>query len=154
MKMSPEFVRAQANMMPGVITSDGFLGEDNRPIVDIIADDEAHMERIHLDFDQAAEKMHHLLDEGRKGLGEPITVANWIVQVFEARGHLASPFEDGIYRKVNAQVTLASEGTPGSHALLYSDLSLHLMEKYHFLQGKGSPFRLEPDLMKKVLFPA
>jgi hypothetical protein len=153
MKMSPEYVRAQENMRPGVITSDGFLGDDTRPIVEIIADDEAHIESLHLDFETVGEQMRRLMDEGRKGLGEPVTIEKWIVQIFEARGHLPSPFQDGIFRKVNAKVTLAESGSPTGHSLLYSDLSLHLLEKYHFLQGRGSAFRLEPRTIKRVLFP-
>lgn len=155
MKMSPEFTKAQANMQPGVITSDGFLGDDERPIVDIIAADEAAMSQHGLDFDEVVERMRNLMNEGRKGLGEPVTVdSKWIVQVYEARGFLASPFEDGIYRKVNAQVRL-TEGADGKeHTLLFSELSLHLLEKYHFLQGKGSSFRLEPSEIQAVLFPS
>ena len=153
MKMSPEFVKAQANMLPGVITSDGFLGTDRRPIVDIIADDEREMEHDGLEFDETVSLMRHLMDEGRKGLGEPVTVdGRWIVQVFEARGFLASPFEDGIFRKINAQVTRLADGKPSGDSIMYSDLSLHLFEKYHFLQGKGSSFRLSPAAIKRVLF--
>ncbi len=153
MKMSPEFAKAQANMQPGVITSDGFLGDDERPIVDIIAADESAAGQLGLDFDEIVERMRHLMNEGRKGLGEPVTVdGSWIVQVYEARGFLASPFEDGIYRKVNAQVRL-SDSAEGGKQLLFSELSLHLVEKYHFLQGKGSSFRLEPSQVKAVLFP-
>lgn len=152
MKMSPEMTKAQENMQPGVITSDGFLGHDERPIVDIIQADETAMAKLGVDFDEAAEVMQRLMSEGRKGLGEPVTVDDrWIVQVYEARGHLASPFEDGIYRKVNAVVQQAADGQPVGDRLLYSELSLHLMRKHHFMQGKGSPFRLEPQLIKKVL---
>jgi hypothetical protein len=155
MKMSPEYTKAQANMAPGVITSDGFLGEDRRPIVDIISDDEREMEREGVDFEETVTLMRHLFDEGRKGLGEPVTVdGRWIVQVFEARGFLASPFEDGIFRKINAQVRLLDGEKPTEHSLLYSDLSLHLIEKYHFLQGKGASFRLTPAAIRRVLFPA
>ncbi len=154
MKMTPEFVKAQANMQPGVITSAGFLGEDTRPIVEIITEDEATMQRLGLDFDEVVTRMHHLMEEGRKGLGEPTTVDGaWIVQVYEARGFLASPFEDGIYRKVNAEVKRSEDGRPGTEAVLFSELSIHLVEKYHFLQGHGSPFRLEPAVVKRVLFP-
>lgn len=155
MKMSPEFVRAQANMQPGVITSAGFLGEDNRQIVEIISGDEQTMQRHGLEFDAVVERMHHLLDEGRKGLGEPITVdGTWLVQVFEARGFLASPFEDGIFRKINAEVRLIQDGRPSEESILFSELSIHLVEKYHFLQGHGSPFRLEPAQIERLLFPA
>ena len=154
MKMSPEYAKAQANMQPGVITSDGFLGDDTRPIVEIIADDEAKMEQLHLPFDEVVDRMRRLMEKGRDGLGEPVTVDDrWIVQVYEARGHLPSPFEDGIHRKVNAQVSLAQNGRTGDRSILYSELSLHLIEKYHFLQGHGSSFRLDPHEIKGVLFP-
>ena len=152
MKMSPEFTRAQANMQPGEITADGFLGDDARPIVDIIADDEAEMETLGVDFEEAVARMRHLMDEGRKGLEEPVTVdGNWIVRVSEARGFLPSPFEDGIFRKVNAEVELAPGGVGTGNKILYSELGLHLLEKYHFMQGKGAPFRMEPARLKKVL---
>ena len=101
MKMSPEYRKAQENMQPGVITSDGFLGDDQRNIVDIIEADEEEFSRLGLDFDEVVKRLRQLLEEGRRGLGEPVTIENrWIVTTSEARGHLASPFEDGIFRKV------------------------------------------------------
>jgi hypothetical protein len=150
--MSPEYAKAQENMKPGEITSEGFLGDDERPIVEIIEADEEMMTHLGITFEDAVERMRHLMSEGRKGLEEPVTVdGTWIVRVSEARGFLASPFEDGIFRKVNADVELAPDGKQTGDRIIYTDLSLHLMEKYHFLQGKGSPFRLEPEKLKKVL---
>ncbi|NBF39791.1 MAG: hypothetical protein GVY14_05195, partial [Spirochaetes bacterium] len=103
-------------------------------------------------FEAAAARMRYLMEEGRKGLEEPVTVDDsWIVRVSEARGFLASPFEDGIFRKVNCQVQLAPGGKPAGDEILFSELSLHLFEKYHFLEGLGSSFRSEPAQMKKVL---
>ncbi len=152
MHMSPEYEKAQANMQPGEITSDGFLGSDERNIMEIIAADEEAMTAHNLSFEACTERMRYLMDEGRKGLEEPVTVdGKWIVRVSEARGFLASPFEDGIFRKVNAQVDHAPDGNPTGDRILFSELSLHLFEKYHFLQGKGSPFRLEPGLLQTVL---
>lgn len=152
MKMSPEFQKAQENMQPGVITSDGFLGNDTRNIVEIIGADEESFARLGLDFDEVVRHLRRLLEEARKGLGEPITVdERWIVTSSEARGHLPSPFEDGIYRKVNAHIQHAPGGAPSGEALLISDLSLHMLDKYHFLQGRGSSFRLEPEKVKMVL---
>ncbi len=148
MKMSPQYIKAQANMQPGVITSSGFLGEDERPISDIIEHDEETMRKLGLDFEETAAAMRRLLAEGLKGLGEPTTVDGvWRVQVNDARGFLACPFEDGIFRKTNVAVERVSTGK----LLLYSDLSLHLFEKHHFLQGRGSPFRIEPEVLKEVI---
>ena len=152
MKMSPELQKAQENMQPGVITSDGFLGDDTRPLIDMIQTDEQDMAKLGIDFEVAAAKLREFMDEGRKGLGEPVTVENqWIIRTDEARGFLASPFEDGIFRKVNVEVELAPGGAPSGEKLLFTQLSLHLMEKHHFLEGKGSPFRIEPAVLKKVL---
>lgn len=152
MKMSPEYTKAQANMQPGEITQDGFLGYDSRPIVDIIAADEEEMTHQGLSFEEASERMHYLMEQGRKGLEEPVTVDNtWIVRVSEARGFLASPFEDGIFRKVNCHVALAPNGKPTGDEILFSELSVHLFEKYHFLEGYGASFRNEPATLKKVL---
>lgn len=152
MKMSPEFAKAYANMQAGVLTADGFLGEETRNLVEIIEADEEKCSAIGLDIDDAVARLRHLLEEGRKGLGEPVTIeGKWLVTVSEARGHLASPFEDGIYRKVNALIERAPGGRPTGESLLVSDLSLHLMEKYHFLQGRGSSFRVEPEQIKRVL---
>lgn len=139
-------------MQPGVITSDGFLGDDTRPIVDIIEADEEKFVQLGLDFDDVAARLRQLLEKGRRGLGEPVTVdGRWIVTSSEARGHLASPFEDGIFRKVNARVERLDNGSPSGDVIVYSDLSLHLLEKNHFLQGNGSYFRLDPEKIKLVL---
>ena len=149
MKMSPELRKAQANMQPGVISAAGFLGDERRPLVDIIEADEETMQALGLTFEEIAERMNYFLDQGRKGLGEPITVdEHWLVTVQESRGHMPSPFEDGISRKINATVTRADRGV----TVTYSRLSIDLLEKHHFLQGKGSPFRLDPALLKSVLF--
>jgi len=149
MKMSEQMKIAQGNMTQGFITADGFLGDETHSLIDMIAEDEKEMLEAGLNYEFVAEKLHYLMDEGRKGLGEPVTIdSEWLVRTDEARGHLPCPFEDGIFRKINVTVTPSA----GGDSLLYSDLSLHLFEEHHFLQGKGSPFRLDPVLLKKVLF--
>ncbi len=148
MKMSPELQRAQENMVPGEITADGFMGDDHRPLVDIIESDEERFESLNLSFEEVSEKMSHLLTEGRKGLGEPTTVdEKWLVKVDEARGFLPCPFEDGIFRKITATV----KHKKSERSICYSELSRHLLEAHHFLEGRGSSFRLEPVALKQVL---
>jgi len=150
MKMTHAYQKAQENMRPGVITAEGFLGHDQRPIVDIIEQDEETMSKIGLSFEQLVSAMRLMLDKGQKGLGEPITIDNtWLVRVDETRGLLPSPFEeDGVYHKVNVEVECVAK--PGK-LLVYNELCLHLIEKYHFFQGNGSPFRIEPVLAKEIL---
>jgi hypothetical protein len=149
MKMTPELRKAQANMAPGVISASGFLGNDTRPIADIIEADEEAMAALGLSFEETAARMRHLLQEGRKGLGEPTTVdTDWLVRVDEARGAIPSPFGGGTVQKVNVQVYRAGHDV----TLTYSVLSIEMLERHHFLQGKGSPYRLEPAVLKAALF--
>lgn len=148
MKMTPEQLRAQENMKPGKITADGFLGEDDRNIADIIQEDEASFTRLGLDFKEVAELMRKLVREGLKGLGEPIVYEKWEIKIDEARGFLPCPYQDGVFRKRVATV----KNLKNNEQIIFSDLSIHLLEKHHFLQGKGSKFRLEPEKIKKVFY--
>lgn len=148
MKMTPANKKALENMAPGIITAEGFLGDDHRDLPEIISDDQSHFKRESLDWDEVAEKLQYLMDEGRKGLGEPVTVdGEWIVRTDEARGHLACPWEDGVFRKINAVVKNKNNG----QTLFYTQLTVHLLKEHQFLEGKGSTFRLEPHLIKEVL---
>lgn len=148
MKMTPRFVKAQENMRPGKITADGFLGEDDRNIVDIITTDEQEFAFLGLDFVEVAKLMRKLMREGLKGLGDAITYEHWEIRVDEARGFLPCPFQDGIFRKRVAVV----RNLKNNRELTYSELSIHLLAAHHFLQGKGSKFRLEPATIKEVLY--
>ncbi len=148
MKLSPDLKKVQENMQPGVITQTGFLGDDMRSFIDIIAHDEELMEEVGITFEQVVDQMNHLLEEGLKGLGEPVHVADtWLVKIDEARGYLPCPWEDGIYRKRNVRV----EHLKTKQVLNFSDLSIHMVNAHHFLQGKGAAYRLEPSALRDIL---
>jgi len=148
MKMTPELKKARENMDPGIITAEGFLGSDPRSLSTIIDEDGQMLSRLGLDPVEVADKLRHFMEEGRKGLGEPVTVDDkWLVKTDEARGYLACPWEDGIFRKVNVTVEKKDSG----EKLFFTDLSLHLLEIHGFLEGRGAPFRLDPESIKKIL---
>jgi len=116
---------------------------------EIIRADEAEDARLGVSFEDAGPPSSTgLLREGKKGLGSRVTVdRSFTVVIEEVRGALPCPVRgfpgrqgDGDYHP------------PGnSRALTVSDLSLHLLATHHFLQGKGSTFRLEPRELKDVL---
>ncbi len=135
-------------MTPGLITAEGFLGNDRRNLSTIIDEDALIMGRLGIDPVEVASRLHHFMDEGRKGLGEPVTVdEKWLVKSDEARGKLACPWEDGVFRKVN--VTLERKDT--GEKVFFTDLSIHLLEAHGFLEGRGSSFRLNLEILKHVL---
>lgn len=148
MKMNPHMIKAQSNMFPGKITAEGFLGDEKLNLNEIITRDEGEMIRLGMKFQTISDTLRDFMLKGERALGEPVTIEEkWIVQTIETRGTLPCPFEDGVFKKITVQLERISSG----ETIIYTDLSLHLLEKHHFLQGKGSPFRIEPIKIKRVL---
>jgi hypothetical protein len=147
MKVTPALAKAKEKMAPGVITRDGFLGDDARPIPDIIAADEEMMASLGLEWNIVAEKLRGIIESGKKGIGSEVVIdSEWTICVDESRGKLPCPFGDGLHAKHTA--TLFHK-TSGRHILL-SELSLHLLSAHHFLEGNGSQFRIEPVVLKEI----
>ncbi len=139
---------ARERMRPGVITARGFLGRDERSLADIIQADEEAFRRLGLEFDAVADRLEAWKEGGARGLGEPITVdGRWLVRTGDARGVLPCPWEDGVYHKNSVDVSDPRNGD----LIIYSDLSIHLLRVHHFCQGLGSPFRLDPDTLARMM---
>lgn len=149
MKQTPEYEKIQQNMRKGVITLDGFLGDDTRKLVDIIAADTYTIHAHHTTKEAIANRMEHFRKQGEEGLGEPITVDdNFEVRVDSVRGLLPSPFGGpGMYAKVNTSVMNKTTGK----TIVYTDLHIHFIKDHGFFEGIGSPFRLEPTDLIEIL---
>ena len=149
MKQTPELDAAQREMRPGVITRSGMLGADTRKLGDILNADHAAVQRLGVTHAAIAARMRDLRDTGAKGLGEEIRVApDFAIRVDSVRGKLPCPFHhEGLYTKVNTMVcNLALD-----RAVVYTDLSIHMIEAHGFYEGRGSPFRLDPVDLVEIL---
>ena len=148
MKMGREDRAAAERMGPGATTGPGFLGHDSRALSDIIEADEEAARAIGLDFGEAAALLERLAEAAWAGMGEENEVeGKWIVRSDEARGKLPCPWRDGLYHKGVARARLVDS----DEELAFSELSAHLLREHHFCQGEGSPFRLDPAALKRVL---
>jgi hypothetical protein len=149
MKQTVQMQKVQARMAPGVITRDGFLGEDRRPLIDILLADGEAVKAIGLDHAAIAARMVELRDAGMAGLGEFVDVApHFEVRVDSVRGRLPCPFGDpGIFPKTNVTV----RNTHTGREITYTGLHIHLVRVHGFYEGHGSPFRLEPRDLAEVL---
>ncbi|ADY13883.1 hypothetical protein [Sphaerochaeta globosa] len=149
MKQTPEFDKIQQQMKKGVITLDGFLGDDTRNLVDIIASDSLTVRRLKTTCKAISQRMDHFKELGFAGLGEFISVEDrFDVKVDSVRGLLPSPFGGkGMYGKINTTVVNKKTG----RTIVYTDLHIHFIAEHCFFEGKGSPFRLEPEDLVQVL---
>jgi hypothetical protein len=149
MKQTVQMREIQRKMGPGIITRDGFLGEDARNLADILTDDDADVIRLGLSHRDISRRMAELRDAGAAGLGEFAPVKpHFEVRVDSVRGKLPCPFGDpGIFRKTNTTV----RNLRLDREITYTDLHIHLISAHGFYEGRGSPFRVEPRTLAEVL---
>ena len=149
MKQTVQMDRIQEKMRPGVLARDGFLGTDKRKLVEILIADEGLVRRMDLFHQGIAERMIELRDAGQRGLGEFIHVEpHFEVRVDSVRGKLPCPFgHPGIFPKTNTTV----RNLELDREITFTDLSIHMIAAHGFYEGKGSPFRLDPEELGVVL---
>jgi len=142
MKQRPELQAIQANMLPGKFSADGFLGEDDRSLADILLEDQKAVDRLGLTHEAIAARMCALTEQGKSGLGKPITIDNaYEVVVEDYMGRIPCPFRDNRGNdKRSTTVRRLSDGK----VLGWTDLSIHMIDQHGFYEGRGSAYRLEP----------
>ena len=119
---------------------ESFLGDDTRPIAQIVESDEAELNAAGLTAQQLAGVMRRLTAKGLESLGDEAEVDGFRVQVEEYMGRIGCPFKHAVREaKRNTRAANAKGRT-----MTWSDMSIHLIESHSFFQGEGSPYRLEP----------
>jgi hypothetical protein len=149
MKQTPCMAHIQEQMRPGVITQSGFLGTDSRSLPEILEADDATVRRMGVTHAQIAARMRTLRDAGVKSLGLATAVApHFEVQVDDIRGVLPCPF---LHSGMSAKTTTTVANTAIRRSVVYSDLSIHLIEEHGFYEGIDADFRLDPEALAAVL---
>lgn len=149
MKQTPEMERIQQQMLPGVISYDGFLGSDKRLLCEIMDADEAAVRRMGLSHDAIAARMRELRNAGARGLGQTTSVdPHFEVTVDAVRGKLPCPFlHEGLFEKIYTIV----KNTVSGESVTYTDMNIHMIEAHGFYEGEGAPFRQDPATLVRVL---
>jgi hypothetical protein len=148
-KQSPELDRIQRNMRPLCLCQQGFLGNDPRKLIEILTEDQGTVNSLGLSHGNIAEKLKAITEKARGGWGDPVVVEEkFEVEVHEARGRMPCPWgHPGLYPKTHIRLKKIETG----ENLVWSDLAIHLIEEHGFYQGRGSPYRLDPSKVKRVL---
>lgn len=149
MKQDDFYNKVQKRMQKGILVKDGFLGSDKRNLIDIIDEDNQVVKRLNLTNEIIANKMLEFKEIGLKGLGDFIVHNDYFeIKVEIYRGKLPCPFgEKGIYQKSEIIV----KNNKINESIVYTDLSIHLIKEHGFYQGIGSPYRLDPEKIVRVL---
>ena len=132
-----------------MIVADGFMGNDTRPLHEIVASDLAVLARVGVSHRELAGRMREISNIARAGLCTWVPINGSLeAMADDSRGLLVCPWPHrGRYNKTVTTVRRA-----GSDEIArWSELSTHLVEAHGFFQGKGSHFRIEPDLLLDLL---
>jgi len=141
MKRNPSLATVRQRMAPGRLSGTGFLGDDERPLDEIIAADLAELDEAGLAPGQVADlldELHRVADAGLEA-PQPAFGGRAIAEVVEGMGRISCPFACGV-RSHKAVVHVKA----GSLDVRFTPLHAHLIREHGFFQGRGSEFRLEP----------
>ena len=136
-------------LKPGELSIDGFLGKDDRDIDDIIAQDKKTFAELKITPQQAASRLEKLQLEGKDILEREKKIENrYAITVRDDRGPMPDPFGGKPLRKGD---TILKDSKTGI-ILTWNALTIHMLKDYTFCSGIGSPYRLDPNNLKRVLF--
>ncbi len=149
MKLDPNEQRVRERMAPGVLSREGFLGSDVRRVSEIIDADRAEAMRAGTTLEALGERLAEILRAAVAALGTPAGVGPGLVAVnHEGMGRIPCPFGTcGTFPKGEVELTSASIGEKA----VLTALSVHLIAEHGFCGGRGSPYRIEPAALVRLL---
>ena len=149
MKKSPEDERIESLLRSSRLVADGFLGRDERPLQQIIDADAASLQKLGYTPEQVTEKMQQLTDAAKPMLGNPVQIDGLTVTYEDFKGVIVCPWpHPGRFAK--AITTVKRIDT--NRTIKWTDLNIHMIAEHSFFEGKGSEFRIEPELIIEIIF--
>lgn len=150
MKKSPDTKKLEEILRSSKLSAVGFLGDDNRSLAEIIDADLAELANTGYSAARLAERMQQITDLAKKALGNWKKIDGALeAKVSEAKGRIPCPWPHSFY---SAKRVTTLRNTETSEQINWSDLNIHLIKEHGFFEGKGSPFRLEPEKLIEMLF--
>ncbi len=141
MKQAPSEKNLHDRLKPSRFSAEGFLGHDTRTVDEIIAADKRRMEENGINPEHLKEVLRVTFNTANEAFGGEVEIRKGVTAAFhESMGRIPSPFRgEGVFEKGEATVLMN-----GTVKFRITRLGLHLISKYFFFQGEGSPYRIDP----------
>jgi hypothetical protein len=152
MKRPPEMQRLEEILRSSKIVAGGFLGDDHRPLEEVIESDKAELAATGYSARDISERMRHIESVAAPGLGSWVKIDDKVeASVTDTRGRIPCPWpHPGSFSKA----VVTARNTKNGKVIQWSDLSCHMIEKHGFFEGRGAAFRLEPkEVVDTILAP-
>ena len=145
---SPDITTAlEQRLRPGTDSHLGFLGHDER-LADVLAADDEVVRRLGLTHAIIAQRLQIIFSRVHYPTAEPRPINRWNVSGTAYRGFQTCPWEnDAQYGSWD----LTIENRRTGEQIQCPGLIAHLIGEHGFYEGKQSPYRVEPELLARVL---
>lgn len=142
MKENPHIRHIIERMAAGVLSRDGFLGTDFRPLEEILEADAAAVSRLGTSHQELGRELEKVFLGARAALGTKVLVGDRLNAVHkEAMGRIPCPWDHcGTFAKGHIELLDAQSGL----RIMFTALNVHMITAHGFYQGRGSRYRLEP----------
>jgi hypothetical protein len=143
----------EKDMRPGASSRAGFLGKDEGLLEVLAADNKFVVDERGLAHQELARTLHVLgaiarWQEKHEEVGREFLYRGrkFTISLNTAKGFMPSPFGDGTRTNQDVEV----ENVKTGKKLAYSLLVPHMIERYGFYEGKGTPYRVDPAKVLEV----
>lgn len=150
MKETPREIKIHQNLKAGVMSVDGFLGDDSRHFHEIVEEDENKLTQLGISTDEIADKLDHFTENAFLSYDGPVVIDEKYQVFYQSyRGKMPCPFDHpGLFRK--GSVTL--KNLENNIEICWTPLNIHMIREHCFFEGKGSLHRLDPEILVKAIF--
>lgn len=150
MKKSPQQQELERMLRSSKFSSCGFLGTDRRNLWEVIDEDAAETAKTGRTMEEVAARMAEITATGAEGLGDWVQFGPRLrVMVDDNRGVIPCPWPHRV--RCLKRITTVHAVDTGTQ-IRWSDLNIHLIREHGFFEGKGSPFRIEPQILVEAIF--
>lgn len=149
MKRPPDIEALEEVLRSSKLASGGFLGEDSRPIEEIIEADAAEVKRLGADMAAIIRRMKDITLAAERGQGTVVQIdARLEARAIDVRGQIPCPWpHPGTFNKTVVEVLR----TDTDEVIQWSALNIHMIESHGFFEGIGSPFRVDPASLISIM---
>jgi hypothetical protein len=148
----------ESRMRPGVLSQGGFLGENER-LADVLARDSQTLAELGVTHEGLAGKLGALVRMGEAASHSTRRIGHFEVQVTVYCGFQMCPWSPDIH---SSQCTAGDGIQFGSldwcirnvrsgQEMCGPGLIVHLIRDHHFFEGFGSPYRVDPRGLARLL---
>ncbi len=150
MKRSPLMQRLDEILRSSKLSAGGFLGNDRRPLEEIIEADLRTVSASAHSLAEIAGRMRAITAAARRGQEMTVTVDDKLAaRVMAVRGLIPCPWpHPGRFEKLVTNIERRDSGK----SIRWSDLNIHMIEAHGFFEGRGSCFRIEPRELIEIVF--